>query len=190
VSILGGPTITGQVANIASAFVDPPNGSEVTIVSGGFLLGGPTTTWTLNAGTQTLDFSYAAPALALGTVVIRVKVPSASPWTTSSWLFTNKWYQDAYYALSSGYAINGAGSCGGAGPPCVTINNTAAVGNNKEAVVITTGRALPGQRARPVALPASPGDFLEAENQTPADLVFERNLRTSAFNDQPAVVRP
>jgi len=184
--------VTGRVGSIATAFVDPPNGSEVTTTTVGVSIGGsPTSTWTLNSAMQALDFSYSGGSiLGVSFLTVSVNAPSASAWTNSSWLATNNWNQVSYYALSSGYAITGANNCGGAVPQCVTVSNTAAPNDNKEAVMVTTGRALPGTSARPVTPPASIVDFLEGGNQTPADLVFERNLRSSAFNDQPAVVRP
>ena len=187
-------SISGRVGNIATAFMDPPNGSEVT--QSGLILGGTTTTWTLNATAQALDFTFSgsAPAFTFGIATVNVNVPPTSAWTTSSWLATNNWSQVSYYALSSGFAITGSNSCSGVPPLCITVSNSAAPSDNKEAVVVTTGRALPftlpAQNARPVTPPAALADFLEAGNQTPADLVFERNMRTSAFNDQPAVVRP
>jgi hypothetical protein len=177
-----GTTITARVRNVGTAFVDPPQASDVA-VSGIVLLS--SYTWTLNPALQTLDFSYNA-TLALAATVT-VNAPSASAWTTSTWLAKNNWHQAAYYAVAPAFAINGSGSCGA----CVTINNTAMPNNNKQAVVMMTGRALSGQRARPVMpLPALPGDYLEGANLTPSTLVFEHKLRSNTFNDEPIAVRP
>jgi hypothetical protein len=177
-------SVSGRVGNIATAFVNPPDGSEVT-TSGLLLLGSPTATWALDAGAQALDFSYDVSFTGTGTVTITVRTPSLSAWISPpSWLATNKWYQVSYYALSPEYAIDGSGTCG----TCVTVGNTTP--GSKEAIVLMTGRALPGQSARPVTLPAPVGDYLEGENLTPADLAFEQNFRNTGFNDQPVVVRP
>jgi hypothetical protein len=189
IAFLGSPSISASIGNIAGAFVGPPTGVEVTYVSG-LILGAPT--WTLNVAAQTLNFSFSGLALGSPSTTIQVKVPAASSW--SAWLTTNNWHQDAYYAISPGYAINGTGTCGGAGPQCVTISNTAAPNNDKQAVVVMTGRALtPAQNARPVN-PATlvPADYLEGVNTAvaPGSLVFENNLRSQSFNDQPIAVRP
>lgn len=188
--LIGLGTITARVKNIATAFVDPPLLTAPDVVVAGLVIGG-SSTWTLNAGTQTLDYSFSGTLAGVATVTVRA--PSASAWTASSWLTTNKWYQDAYYALSPGYALNGTGACGGVGPQCVTVNNTVAPNNDKQAVVVMTGRALatasPAQNPRPsVAL----ADYLEGANAAvaPASLVLENNLRSQSFNDQPIVVRP
>jgi hypothetical protein len=182
-------TITARVEGIATAFVDPPNGTEVT--TSGLLIGGaPASTWTLNPAAQALDFSYSGgTVLGVGLVQVQVNVPAASAWASSAayWPTANSWHQVAHYAVSAEYAIDGAGVCGGT---CLTVGNTVAPNNDKQAVVTMTGRTLSGQAARPVTPPANVADYLEAANQTPADLVLEQNLRTPAFNDQPVVVRP
>ncbi len=184
--------VTGSVGNIATSFYGAPSAGDVSVDPGLILLGAPTATWSVNTATEALNFSYNAAGVGVGVVVIRVRAPVASAWTATSWLISNRWYQTAFYAFSSGYAVNvaGAGACGGAAPPCLSVGNTLAPNNDKQAVVITTGRALPGKSPRPVAPPAAIDDFLEGDNQTPADLAFENNLRNSAFNDQPVIVRP
>lgn len=174
-------TITARVRNIGTAFVDPPQASDVAV--SGIVLGS-SYTWTLNPAAQALDFSYNATFGLLATVT--VNAPSASAWTTTTWLANNNWHQAAYYAVAPAFAINGSGSCGA----CVTINNTTMPNNNKQAVVMMTGRALSGQAARPVTPPASPIDYLEGVNQTPSTLVFEHKLRSNTFNDEPIAVRP
>jgi hypothetical protein len=178
--------ITGSVRNIGTAFVDPPTAANVS-VSGVTI--GQQTTWTLNAATQTLDFTWRATLLSLATVTVRA--PSASAWTASStWLDQNQWYENAFYAVSPGYAISGSNSCGGAGPQCVSVANAA----DKQAVVLMAGRALPSaspaQGTRPLASPVAATQLFEGLNATPSALVFEQQLRSAAFNDLPVVVRP
>lgn len=178
--------ITGSVRNVGTAFVDPPTAANVT-VSG--IAIGQQTTWTLDAATQTLNFTWRATILSLATVTVRA--PSASAWTTTStWLDDNHWYEDAFYALSSGYALAGSNSCGGAAPACVTVANAA----DKQAVVLMAGRALPlaspAQGARPLASPVAATQLFEGLNATPGALVYQQGLRSAAFNDLPVVVRP
>ena len=148
-------SISARVQDIATAFVDPPNGTEVTTAGLGIL--GATTTWTLNSAAQALDFSHGGSVLGVGLVTVTVQVPSASSWTTSPtyWPMANNWHQVSYYALSSGYAITGTNSCV-AGTDCVSIANATSPNNNKQAVVITTGRLLAGQGGRRAPPPAPP----------------------------------
>jgi hypothetical protein len=98
------------------------------------------------------------------------------------------------YAVSSGYVLEGTGTCGGVGPQCVTINNSGGTTNDKHAAVIMSGRALPlaspPQNPRPIAPPVAAEQFLEGGNTTLTDLVFERNARTASFNDYAVAVRP
>jgi hypothetical protein len=177
-------TVNGRVRNVGTAFVDPPSAANVTVT--GIVLGPPSMTWTLVPGSNALDFSYSATLLG-ALVSIKINAPAASSWTTTSWLTTNSWYQDAQYAVSTGYALTGGGACALPGPPtCVSVN-----GNAAYASVLMTGRSLAGQAARPVAvLPASPTDFLEGVNNTPANLTFVGGLKSGIFNDFPVVVRP
>lgn len=187
ISFLGVLTINGRVRNVGTAFVDPPTNLNVNVAG---LVLGPTTTWTLVPGAQALDFQWSATLLGLATVT--VQAPTASTWTTSSWLATNNWQQNAFYALSAGYALNGADACGGAAPPCITIANTAAPNNDKQAIVLMSGRALPAaaQMARPVApVPVALNQFFEGANNS-GTLAFENNMRNAAFNDTAVAVRP
>ena len=174
--------VNATVSGIATAFVDPPDGSEVTL--SGLLIGGPSTgTWTLNSAAQTLGFSYTGNSLlAVGLVELTVNVPMASSWTTSGtdWLVANNWAQVAHYSVSPGYALSGGNACAGT---CIGLAGAA----DKQAVVTMTGRALAGQvRNTPAALAA----YLEGGNTDPTDLVLERGLKTPLFNDQPVAVRP
>lgn len=182
ISFLGLMTVNGRVRNVATAFVDPPAAANVSVAG---LVLGQSITWTFNAGAQTLDFQWRATLFGLATVTARV--PQASAWTASSWLLDNDWNQNALYAVAPGYAFNGGNACG----QCITVNNTASPGS-KQAIVLMTGRALPGQATRPIAAPAPVAQFLESANATatPASLVFESNVQTTAFNDYPIVVRP
>jgi hypothetical protein len=157
--------------------------------SGLLLLGTPVTSWTVNKSQQALDFNTDVTFLGTGVATVRVRAPSPSPWLSSSWLITNRWYQNAYYAVAPPFAIDGNQICGS----CITVANTA-VPADKEAVVVMTGRALPlagpAQNTRPVVAPASEDQFLEGTNRTTADRIFEQNLKTATFNDLPIVVRP
>lgn len=183
-AVAGLLSINGRVRNVGTAFIDPPSAANVTVVSG-LMLGSPAVTWTLSPGNEWLDFSYSATFL--GLTRIRVAAPSQSSWVGTSWLTANNWDHLAHYALSSGYALDGTGSCSLPGPPqCVSVS-----GAPVHAALVMAGRALPGKSQRPItALPAAIDEFLEGTNQVPANQVFERQLQSAAFNDLPIVVRP
>ena len=175
---------SAQIDNVATRFADPPTAANVQVL----VAGAGSATWTLNKAARRLEFSYAATG-----GQIRVSAPAASSWLGTSWLTDNNWHQNAYYALSPGFAIDAAGvkSCGGAAPACVTISNTAAPNDDKQAVVVMTGRALgsAGQATRPIAPAAAITQFLEGANSGGAT-PFESNARTATFNDYPVAVRP
>ena len=180
---------SARIENVATRFVDPPDPASVQVL--GVALAG-SATWSLNTTQRRLDFSYNGGVLAIGIARIRVTAPPASGWLASSWLTANNWHQTAGYVFSPGYAIDSVDSCGGAAPSCLTIANTAAPNDNKQAIVLMAGRALSaaGQSARPVAPPASVGDFVEGLNADGILTQFENNARTATFNDTVVAVRP
>jgi hypothetical protein len=103
------------------------------------------------------------------------------------WYLTNQWYRQTYYAVAAGLVPNGSGSC--TPPNCLTVNKIAGTTNNKQAILILTGRALDGQ-ARPPA-PVTITDYLEGQNATPADSVFEHRAGgPTSINDRVVVVAP
>jgi hypothetical protein len=103
----------------------------------------------------------------------------------TGWFVRNEWHKLAYYAVSQGYAPGGASTCGAPPQPaCLTINNDSAPTDNKRALLVLGGRVLPGQ-ARP---PAGVADYFEGQNVTPADLVFEKRVVNSSFNDRVVTV--
>jgi hypothetical protein len=179
--------ITASVNNIATRFSEPP---VAPVVAGLPLFSSHT--WTLNSANQRLDLSVTA---VLGVVTVTAQAPVLSSWApaTAPWLVNNQWGRVATYAISQGHAINGPGVCNpGPVPPanCISLRGPAGP-KDKEAVVIMTGRSLTWPPvARPSALPAPLIEYLEAENLTPTDLVLERRLPNTAFNDQPVAVRP
>ena len=103
------------------------------------------------------------------------------------WYLTNQWYRQTYYAVAAGLLPNGSGSC--TPPNCLTVNKIAGTTNNKQAILILAGRALDGQ-ARPPA-PVTITDYLEGQNATPADSIFEHRAGgPTSINDRVVVVAP
>lgn len=183
--VLGiGGNVTGSVRGIGTAIIDPPDGTEMT-TGGLVLLGTPSASpWTISG--RKLDFSAGISFLGTGIVTVSVRAPNVtSAWVNdaSYWVTANKWKQNTYYVVSSPYAIDGSGTCG----TCAQIE-----GAGKRAVLLMTGRALQGQRARPPANTSgfAIADFLEGSNQSPAALVLARGIPTPTFNDAPIEVLP
>jgi type II secretory pathway pseudopilin PulG len=118
--------------------------------------------------------------------------PAVNP--NGAWFISNQWYRQAYYAVSQGYVSGGVpvgnpATCSPlpATPSCLTVNNLPAPKNNKSAILVLTGRAL-GSQTRPSGNPA---DYLEGQNSTPADLIFEHRAGTATtINDRVVVVSP
>ncbi|HYQ94430.1 MAG TPA: hypothetical protein VEP70_06325 [Burkholderiales bacterium] len=119
-----------------------------------------------------------------------------NPSTTNpniAWFLSNQWYRQTYYAISSGYRPGSVGSCNPpdpSAPSCLTVNNLPGQINNKQAILIFAGRALDGQiRTGP------PGNnlpnYLEGENSTPGNLIFEHRAgNPTTINDRVVVVSP
>jgi hypothetical protein len=112
--------------------------------------------------------------------------------TTYDWLVQNEWHHVTYYAVSPGYAPGGINDCEPLGtlphvkPYCLTVTGNGG-GNDKHAVVITTGKALTNQSSHPSG---NLTDYLEEENAPPSDFTYENRNRSDAFNDQVIVVAP
>jgi type II secretory pathway pseudopilin PulG len=186
------PSFSARIDNVGTRFADPPTAANVQVLLGVALGGGAT--WTMDKPNRRLNFTYGG-LVAAGNIQIRVSAPAASGWLGTSWLTANNWHQTAYYGFASGYGFDSVNkTCGGAAPACLTIANTAAPNNDKQAVVVMTGRSLTaaGQTQRPIAPPppAVPlAEFFEATNADGAS-PFEANARTASFNDTPIAVRP
>jgi hypothetical protein len=103
------------------------------------------------------------------------------------WFIANQWYRQTYYAVAPDLVPNGGGNCATT-PPCLTVNNLPGPNNNKQAILVFAGRALDGQNPHPTG---NVGDYLEFENSTPADSIFEHRAGPSpTINDRVVVVAP
>lgn len=118
--------------------------------------------------------------------VTRIELRDVVVDAANDWFTKNKWQQVMYYAVSPGYAPGGGNTCNPlpGTPSCLTVNGNGG-GNNKRAVVVMTGGALAG--AHPSGNLA---DYLEGENATPADYIYENKSRSNIFNDQVIIVAP
>jgi type II secretory pathway pseudopilin PulG len=112
---------------------------------------------------------------------------SGMPDYSPDWLISNNWQQVMYYAASPGYVPSGGNNCNPlpANPACLTVKGNGGI-NNARAAVIMAGNTL-APHVRPSG---NVGDYLEGENATPADFIYENKTRSSTFNDQILVVAP
>lgn len=193
--------VTGRIsANAGVSFADLPPASIVT--SNRTLLSNPAATIggsldSSGVGTVTYEasqsFSRYRSSSFSRSWTITIPAVVASPLTSSSdttagWFTKNEWYRQTYYAVSSGYLPGGSGSCT-PGSTCLTVNNLSSnypTSNDKIAVLVFAGRALTGTRPS-----SSLADYLEGENQTPADRIFTHRFGSaSTFNDRAIVLYP
>ena len=104
-----------------------------------------------------------------------------------TWLFNdatdgNNWHQVAYYSVAQQFAPGGDHTC--TTSPCLTVNGQGG-GSDKRALVVMTGRAIAG--AHPSG---TLSNYLEGENLTSADYIFENQNRSATFNDQVIIIAP
>lgn len=106
-------------------------------------------------------------------------INSGNPW------FTDNWRELVFFAIADGYKPVDplvAGVCG----PCISVTRDppSPTLTNRSFVVIVSGRAL-GTLVRSTS--AQKGDitnYLESQNSTPADDVFQIGSPTGSFNDR------
>lgn len=194
-------TITAYADNVGGAFVDPITPASVSANQ-------PLDNVTI--ASQDLEPSgrarivitgqTSAPILFLGVLQVTVIRPQLSAWVNSSWITQNEWPKVTYYAVAPGLAPDGIGSCAPAtnacgSPPtspgpnaCLSICNTAsgAASNDVDGLVVMTGPTLLGQTRGPYTV----ANYLEGNNLSTSDFVFERKPITSIFNDQPLELAP
>lgn len=140
------------------------------------------------SGNATVTFSGTVQA---GNIPTRIQLyPNVIPsYSLPSWFGMNNWHQVMYYATSPGYAPGGGNACNPlpGTPPCLTVNSSGGVNTNKPAVVVMTGKALASQAPHHSS---TLSNYLEGENKTPTDYIYENKTRSSIFNDQVIIVTP
>jgi hypothetical protein len=126
--------------------------------------------------TKTLDSSGGASPMKNGWT---------SPCNLNFGTWWNNWRESVFYAVADAYKpqpIPPLPSCG----PCLVVNLPSPAAN-KQAAVFVAGRRLPGvaggQPRTSAANKGSIANYLENQNATPLDDVFERSKTTSTFND-------
>jgi hypothetical protein len=196
-------TLTAYAQNVGGTMVLPtPNSAIVATASAGGTSTSSSWSQMDSSGNATITASVVLPGSLLvlgGTATIQVPVPTYDATTnpvfdvnansTASaayWFVANQWYQQVFYAVAPAMLPGGGGNCGTT-PPCLTVNNMSAPLTNGQAILILAGRSLSGA-VRPSANLA---DYLEGENSTPADSIFEhRSGVPTSINDRVVVVAP
>lgn len=99
----------------------------------------------------------------------------------SSW-FLNNWREQVFFAVADAYKpAPGVPSCGA----CVTVNNAGMpAATNRQVVVLVAGQTLAGQARTTPAQKGNVANYLELENSSPLDGVFETRAASSTFNDR------
>jgi len=201
--------VTGGIgANAGTSFANLPDVSEVTVTSSGGAaraMSSETIDGTLSsAGVGTVRYqgthTYSRYNNSSFTRSMRVTIPDVlvSPMTSSAdpyagWFIANEWYRTTYYAVSPGHLPGGTAACSAppAAPSCLQVNHMpsyyASPDNNKRAILVLAGRSTNGS-ARPSS---SVANYLEGENATVSDFVFEHRSGTpSSINDRVVVLSP
>ncbi len=207
-------TVTGRISsNAARSFVKLPDATTgVTVTSSGGAaraVTGQTISGAFSgANLATVSFqathSYTRSSSGSFTRVLRVFIPdvtvspiSSASDTDAGWFIKQQWYRQTYYAVSPGFKPVGGSACT-AGSTCLTVNglpSTYATSNDKRAILVFAGRKLSSTMTRPSS---TLGDYLEGQNATPADNLFQHFSTTtstsggtsSSVNDRVIVLGP
>ncbi|MCC6473309.1 MAG: hypothetical protein IT514_06140 [Burkholderiales bacterium] len=103
------------------------------------------------------------------------------------WFMSNQWYRQVFYAssaaLTPGPFSPPASTCSG---NCLTVRNLSSP-DDRQGILVLAGRSLNGS-SRPSS---SLADYLEGENATPADAIFEHRWgRPANINDRVVTLAP
>jgi hypothetical protein len=101
----------------------------------------------------------------------------SNPW------FRDNWREIVFYSIADGHKPVDPllpGNCGS----CITINFAGSSKTDRTFVVLVAGRSLPTQGRTTPAEKGSIANYLEGENVTPLDDLFESKSPTGTFNDR------
>jgi hypothetical protein len=100
--------------------------------------------------------------------------------SSSNWWHTNNWKEVIFYGVASAFepASTVATSCGS----CLQVSPPIAV--NKKFVAIAAGRKLSGQNRASNPDRGTISNYLELQNSTPSDNIFQQGSATTTFNDK------
>ncbi len=188
-------TLDVDASNIGTGFRQAPGLQSNLVATGGT---GTVSNSLRSDGSARVRITITPSFPVAGTVTVSLPINAADAVTddistNETWYFYNGWHKLTAYMVSKGLApgpggvpTTPVGDCGGANPPCLTINNSRYPTTTKRAALILAGRALAGQ-VRPSAALA---DYLEGENLSPLDEVLRRGASSSVINDRVVAVDP
>lgn len=194
-------TITGQLNNVGLGFWKPfdiTNINEVrvrnssgTSVLATSLLDDVAVTGILNHPDGSADMVFSAKGKEDGSSrLMRIELRDINSYSSTLplWFSANNWQRVMYYAISPGYAPGGGNTCSPlpGTPSCLTINGKGGRTDTK-AIVVMPSKALDSQATHPSGTLA---DYLEEENATQTDNIFEIKSRSRSFNDQVISITP
>lgn len=101
--------------------------------------------------------------------------------SNSGWWSQNNWKEIVFYGVADAYkpALIPGPACG----LCITVNSPAAIGN-RQFVVVAAGREVGAQSRTTNVARGTIGNYLEGQNATPGDDLFEKGPPSAAFNDR------
>jgi hypothetical protein len=181
----GVPSLTGPSAGsvrrrtVAVADPAPLIGTQILVITDR----NTATDTPVGQGSLTVDGDTTG-SISVGSIRYDLGVPNELP----QWFVSSRWQEFVYAAFSGGYAPGGPGSCGGTNPSCLTLLGWYPPQDDKHALVLSGGPALPGQDHS--GAPPAVADYLEDENSSPGDDVFARRPPSPLFNDQVRIVAP
>ncbi len=193
-------TITGRLNSVGLGLWRPHDiattnevrvrNSSGTSVLATSLLDNVSVTGNLNYSDGSATVTFSGTGKAGGSTLRRIELRDIQSYSSifPSWFGVNNWQQVMYYAISPGYAPGGGNTCNPlpGTPSCLTVNGSGG-GNDKRAVVVMTGAALASQVAHPNGALTN---YLEGENATLANYIYENKTSSSTFNDQVIIVAP
>lgn len=105
--------------------------------------------------------------------------------SNAGWWSINLWKEMTFYGVANPFKPS-------ASPPsgcglCLTVSGVTTL-DQKQIVVISAGKMLPGKSRTGSANKGTIGNYLEGENATAYDGLFERRALTDTFNDQIVVL--
>lgn len=104
--------------------------------------------------------------------------------SAQGWFVANDWHKVTYFAIGSGSAPGGTGTCSGAS--CLTVTGGTAAG----ALLVYAGKDLLVPVPNPARRPSSTlSHYLEGANAT-ADDTYETRSVNSTFNDRLVRIYP
>lgn len=113
-------------------------------------------------------------------------LPASQLWAASDWARKNEWYKVVYYVIAPAFAAGGTQDCSSDSSQCLTLRNGSNETKNIKALIVFAGSAYDGQTR---SESFSVADYLEGEENTNNDNVFELPAPGSTSNDRFYIIK-